>query len=51
MREKGIEDIKVAVGGVIPRQDIEKLTALGVDAVFPGGVPFSEIVEKIHEIV
>lgn len=51
MREKGIADIKVAVGGVIPRRDIEKLTALGVNAVFPGGTPFSEIVEKIHEIV
>jgi len=50
MKEKGMEDVKVAVGGVIPNRDVEKLKALGVDAVFPGGTPFDTIVEGIREI-
>jgi len=50
MEEKGLKDIKVAVGGVIPTRDIEKLKALGVDAVFPGGTPFDEIVKGIREV-
>ena len=50
MREKGLEDVKVAVGGVIPNRDVEKLKAVGVDAVFPGGTPFDEIVKGIREI-
>ena len=50
MKEKGMEDVKVAVGGVIPNRDVEKLKALGVDAVFPGGTPFNVIVEGIRDI-
>ena len=50
MKEKGMEDVKVAVGGVIPNRDVEKLKALGVDAVFPGGTPFDTIVEGIKDI-
>ncbi len=50
MKEKGMEDVKVAVGGVIPNRDVEKLKALGVDAVFPGGTPFDEIVEGIRNV-
>ncbi|MBW1660483.1 MAG: cobalamin B12-binding domain-containing protein [Deltaproteobacteria bacterium] len=50
MKEKGMDDVKVAVGGVIPNRDVEKLKALGVDAVFPGGTPFDMIVEGIREI-
>ncbi|RTZ91127.1 MAG: methylmalonyl-CoA mutase [Deltaproteobacteria bacterium] len=51
MEEKGLRDVKVAVGGVIPNRDIEKLKALGVAAVFPGGTPFDEIVKGIKEVV
>ena len=50
MEEKGLKDVKVAVGGVIPNRDIEKLKALGVAAVFPGGTPFDEIVKGIREV-
>jgi len=34
IKEKGISDIKLFVGGVIPHGDIEELNRLGVDAVF-----------------
>ena len=50
VREKGMSDVKVAVGGVIPRRDVEKLKSLGVHAVFPGGTPFSKIVEEIRKV-
>ncbi len=51
MKSEGIEDIPVAVGGVIPKQDIAKLKALGVKGVFPGGTSFAEIIKEIKEIV
>ena len=50
MANQGIEDVPVAVGGVIPKQDIGKLKELGVRGVFPGGTPFREIIAGIREI-
>jgi methylmalonyl-CoA mutase C-terminal domain/subunit len=43
-REEGIGDKMVIVGGVIPARDIPALKKMGVAGVFPGGVPFEEIV-------
>jgi methylmalonyl-CoA mutase C-terminal domain/subunit len=40
---EGLDDVQLAVGGVIPRQDIEKLRQIGIHGVFPGGTPFEEI--------
>ena len=51
MKEQGIDDIAVTVGGVIPKQDIAKLKALGIKGVFPGGTHFDEIIAGIREIV
>jgi len=50
MREQGIEDIPVVVGGVIPKQDIPQLKALGIKGVFPGGTPFDEIIAGINSL-
>ena len=50
MKDQGIEDIPVAVGGVIPKQDIPKLKALGIKGVFPGGARFDEVIAGIEEI-
>lgn len=50
MREAGIGDVPVVVGGVIPRPDVERLKALGIRGVFPGGTPFAEIVAGIREV-
>ena len=46
-----ISDVPLIVGGVIPKQDIPKLTQMGVKGVFPGGTPFAEIVSGIQSIV
>jgi methylmalonyl-CoA mutase C-terminal domain/subunit len=47
MKVEGIGEIPVVVGGVIPKQDIQKLKEMGVKGVFPGGTPFDEIVAGI----
>jgi methylmalonyl-CoA mutase C-terminal domain/subunit len=51
MKNEGIQDIPVVVGGVIPKQDIPKLSEKGIAGVFPGGTPFDEIVAGINKVV
>ena len=51
MQTEGIDDIPVAVGGVIPKQDIPKLNDMGIRGVFPGGTPFDDIVAGIRELI
>jgi len=51
VKEKGIQDKLIVVGGVIPSRDIPVLKEMGVDGVFPGGSYFEEIVKFIHENV
>ena len=51
VREEGIEDKMVVVGGVIPQRDVAKLKELGMKGVFPGGTPFVEIVDFLKQNV
>jgi len=51
LRDKGIDDVHVVVGGVIPEADIEPLKQLGAAAVFPGGTPLETIVTKLRSLV
>ncbi len=48
LREEDMGDVRLAVGGVIPKPDIPKLREMGIHGVFPGGTPFDEIVRGIH---
>ena len=43
LREKGAGDIVVCGGGIIPDEDISKLKAEGVQAIFTPGTPLEEI--------
>ena len=45
MRERGIDDVCVVVGGTIPPDDAEELKRLGVAEVFTPGSPTGAIVE------
>ena len=45
LKENGVEDVLVVVGGTIPGDDAEELKALGVAEIFTPGAPTSEIVE------
>jgi methylmalonyl-CoA mutase C-terminal domain/subunit len=51
MRDEGIGDRLVVVGGVIPNRDIPVLRELGVKGIFPGGTHFDAIVGFIRENV
>jgi methylmalonyl-CoA mutase C-terminal domain/subunit len=51
MAQQGIEGIKIIVGGVIPRADVQVLKDLGISEVFRGGSSFDEIIQAIGNIV
>lgn len=51
MKEEGVQDIMVVVGGNIPKGDIPKLKKLGVKEVFPTGSKFEDIVSFIQSNV
>ncbi len=48
-REKGLDEVIIVVGGVIPNRDIPKLKEMGVHGVFPGGTPFQEFIDWIKD--
>jgi len=50
MKAEGIHDIPVAVGGVIPKQDIPKLNEMGIKGVFPGGSTFVDIIAGVQDL-
>jgi methylmalonyl-CoA mutase C-terminal domain/subunit len=49
LREKGLEDVLVVVGGIIPDLDIPRLKEIGVSGVFLPGTPMQEIIDFIHK--
>jgi methylmalonyl-CoA mutase, C-terminal domain len=51
LRENGVDDVLVVVGGTIPGDDSAELKSLGVAAVFTPGAPTSEIVEFLRGAV
>jgi len=51
LKEKGLADVLVVVGGIIPDADVPKLNALGIDGIFQPGTPMQEIVDFINRRV
>ena len=49
LKEKGLDDVLVVIGGIIPDVDVPKLKAMGVKGIFLPGTPMQEIVEFIGE--
>jgi methylmalonyl-CoA mutase, C-terminal domain len=49
LREAGLEDCGVLVGGIIPEADIPKLLAMGVARVFTPGTTMQEIVDFLRQ--
>jgi len=47
LKDQGMSDVLVVLGGIIPEQDREVLAQMGVAAVFGPGTPTREIVEFI----
>ena len=48
LKEKGLDDVLVVIGGIIPDIDVPKLKAIGVRGVFPPGTPMQEIIDFIN---
>jgi len=51
LREKGVKDLLVLGGGVIPEEDIPALKAVGVKDVFGPGTSMEAIVKFVQENV
>jgi methylmalonyl-CoA mutase C-terminal domain/subunit len=51
MREKGMDDVLLTGGGIIPDEDMKQLNAIGVGKLFPPGTNTEEIVNYIKEEV
>jgi methylmalonyl-CoA mutase C-terminal domain/subunit len=47
LHEKGMDDVLVVVGGIIPDVDIPRLRDIGVKGIFLPGTPMQEIVDFI----
>ena len=48
MREKGLKDVLLTGGGIIPKEDMEALHALGTGKLFGPGTPTSDLIEYIR---
>jgi methylmalonyl-CoA mutase C-terminal domain/subunit len=48
LRAAGAEDIRVFIGGIIPREDVPELEAMGVAGIFGPGSSIEEIVASIR---
>jgi len=47
LKEKGLDDVLVVIGGIIPDVDVPKLRAMGVKGVFLPGTPMQVIIDFI----
>jgi len=51
LREAGMDDVLVTVGGIIPQDDVAMLESHGIRGIFGPGTPTDEIVSFIRENV
>jgi methylmalonyl-CoA mutase cobalamin-binding domain/chain len=51
LKEQGVDDVLVTVGGTIPSDDIAPLKELGVSEVFTPGAPTQDIIDFIRSSV
>jgi methylmalonyl-CoA mutase, C-terminal domain len=48
LKEEGRDDILITGGGIIPKEDMEALHAMGTGRLFGPGTPTSELIEYIR---
>lgn len=51
LKKRGMEHIIVTGGGIIPQEDQDELTKIGIERVFGPGTPINTIVQYIQESV
>jgi methylmalonyl-CoA mutase C-terminal domain/subunit len=50
LKEQGLSNVPVVMGGVIPKKDITLLKSYGIAEVFPFGTPLSAVVAGVSKI-
>ena len=48
LKERGLSDVRVVVGGIIPDVDIPRLRDMGVTGIFLPGTPMQQIIDFIN---
>jgi len=48
LKDKGLDNVKVVVGGIVPDNEVDMLLESGVSKIFHPGVTSQEIVRDIH---
>jgi methylmalonyl-CoA mutase C-terminal domain/subunit len=51
LKEKGVDDVTIFGGGIIPDEDARKLADLGVKAIFTPGASTQDIIKWVNENV
>jgi methylmalonyl-CoA mutase, C-terminal domain len=51
MKERGVDDVLLTGGGIIPKEDINELKKIGVGDLFTPGSPSTEIINYIKDWV
>jgi methylmalonyl-CoA mutase C-terminal domain/subunit len=49
LKARGLDDVLVVIGGIIPDVDIPKLKEIGVKGIFLPGTPMQQIVDFIQQ--
>jgi len=49
LKEKGIDDVLVIAGGIIPTEDVPALKKAGIAEIFGPGSPLKDIIEYIRK--
>jgi methylmalonyl-CoA mutase, C-terminal domain len=50
LRKRGLDDVVVWAGGIIPETDVPRLRELGIQAIFGPGSPTTQTVEFLRKI-
>jgi methylmalonyl-CoA mutase, C-terminal domain len=50
LKKRGLDDVLVWAGGIIPETDIPRLKEIGIQAVFGPGSPTSETIEFLRRV-
>ncbi|MFH1349321.1 MAG: cobalamin B12-binding domain-containing protein [Pseudomonadota bacterium] len=51
LKVRGLDDVPVICGGIIPDDDIAQMKAIGVKAVYGPGTPLEEIIEDVRNLM
>jgi len=51
LKERGMEDVLLVGGGIVPESDVPRLKEAGIEGVFGPGTPLNQIVDFIRENV